>query len=80
MVELLHQGRVIGKRLSMLQVPAIAMQSQHDEMVSRCATRLLEQSGRVEVKILEGSTHFYYAPSDHAIVVESFRNALRKCQ
>jgi len=80
MLELLYQGHVIGKQLSALQVPAIAMQSRHDEMVSRRATRLLQKSGKVEVRILDGSTHFYYPPEDREMIVECFQNTLRKFQ
>ena len=80
MVELLQLCGQTANSVSDLCVPCIALQSDHDEMVSRRADKLLEQSGRVEVIHLPGSTHFYYAPEDTKTVLDRFQNACEQYQ
>lgn len=75
MVELLRLCAKTAKSVSRLRVPCIALQSDHDEMVSRRADRLLENSGRVEVIHLKNSTHFYYSPEDAEVILARFRRA-----
>lgn len=78
MVELLNECGRTGKSLTKLRVPCVAWQSDHDEMVSRSAGRLLRQSGRVEVHNLPNSTHFYYPPSEARLIQESFLASCEK--
>ena len=77
MVELLRQMYLTAKLISDLQIPAIAFQSKHDELVSARSDRILLDSSNVETHVLECSTHFYYHHND----VETVRTALDKlCQ
>lgn len=75
MVELLQRCSQTAKLVPDLTVPCIALQSDHDEMVSSRADKLLEESGRVEVIHLRNSTHFYYAPEDVKAVLARFQKA-----
>lgn len=78
MLELLKLCAETGKRVSHLEVPAIAWQSEQDEMVSRKADQLLLDSGRVEVRQLPNSTHFYYPPEEVKLIVNSFLDACHR--
>ena len=75
MVELLQRCSQTSKLVGNIAVPCIALQSDHDEMVSHHADKLLEESGRVEVIHLRNSTHFYYAPEDAQIILDRFQKA-----
>jgi carboxylesterase len=78
MIELLTECSAISKLYKDLQVPAIAWQSEKDELVSRRSIKVLKKSGKVEVHALPNSTHFYYTEGERAQVVESFRNACKE--
>lgn len=78
MVELLRECRATGRCLSKLQVPCVALQSAQDEMVSRNAGKLLQESGRVTVVDLPNSTHFYYEPEDLCTVQGLFTDACKQ--
>lgn len=78
MIELLSLCAHTGKVVPSLSVPAIAWQSEKDEMVSHRADKLLKDSGRVEVHKLHNSTHFYYPPEDKKVIMESFHSACMK--
>ena len=80
MVELLYFGHVMGRRLSELSVPAIAWQSKRDEMVSNRSAKVLRRCGKVQVRELTHSTHFYYAPEDRDSVLEGFSNIIKCIQ
>lgn len=55
-----------------LTVPTVAWQARRDELVSDRSRKILEASGRVEVRDLPQSTHFYYHPEDAAHVRADF--------
>lgn len=74
-VELLQLCRKISKVVQGLTVPCIALQSTHDEMVSRRSDALLKRCHMVECIELKRSTHFYYSPHDCDLVLERFRKA-----
>lgn len=78
MVELLREMHRTSKMLSQITVPAIAYQSERDELVANKSRKLLEKSGRVEVHNLLKSTHFYYHPQDIEAVQAAFLEALEK--
>ena len=78
MAELLAECRAVSKLYKDLQVPAIAWQSEKDELVDRCSIKVLQKCGRVEVHTLPNSTHFYYTEEERAQVVEGFRMACKE--
>lgn len=73
-LELFREIRRTEKLLPKLTVPAYALQSHMDEMVSRKTARVLEDN-RVEVTILRESSHFYYPAQDKAQMHELFTAA-----
>lgn len=75
MLELIAEMHKTEKLLRDLRVPAIAYQSQRDELVAGRSRKLLEASGRVEVHELLRSTHFYYHPEDVQSVQKAFLSA-----
>lgn len=76
-LELFVQIARTERKLDRLRVPAIAYQSRHDELVSGLSARVLRKYP-VEVRILEGSTHFYYAPEDLKILRNAFEKMIRE--
>lgn len=77
MVELLGECRGVSKLYKELKVPAIAWQSEKDELVSRRSVKVLQSCGKVEVHTLPNSTHFYYTEAEREQVVQSFQNACK---
>ena len=65
------------KLMGNLNVPCVAWQSTRDELVSNFSTPVLEKSGVMEVKLLDGSSHFYYAPPDCEAVRSDFVKRLK---
>ena len=61
-----------------LSVPCIAWQSGKDDLVSNRSTPVLRKTGVIEVRELDNSTHFYYAPEDAETVCAEFQNWIRK--
>lgn len=61
------------KKLSDLKVPCVAYQSERDELVSNLTRRVLERSGKIQIRYLPDSTHFYYAPDDKKRIVNDFK-------
>lgn len=78
LAELIRKMHSTVSLLSQLSVPAIAYQSERDELVSNRSRRILEDSGRVEVYNLLRSTHFYYHPDDIRTVRSAFRGTCEK--
>lgn len=70
-IELFAQIARTEKKLHWLTVPTIAFQSRRDELVNRLSAGVLRKYP-VEVRILEGSTHFYYSSEDQKILREVF--------
>lgn len=75
-VELLREMYATDQRLSGLKVPAVAYQSEKDELVANVSGRILERSGKLQVRHLHRSTHFYYHPKDIQRVQADFRNVM----
>jgi len=72
LLELLAKMRQIRGKMPQLQTPCIAVQSQHDELVSKHTVRLLQQNPYVRVELLPQSGHFYYEKADRAAMLEKF--------
>ncbi len=77
MIELLQECSAVSKLYKDLQVPAIAWQSEKDELVSHRSIKVLQKCGKVEVHTLPNSTHFYYTQAEREQVVQSFQNACK---
>lgn len=60
------------KGMGKLQLPCIAWQSRKDELVSNFTAPVLRKSGVMEVRELQNSTHFYYAPEDAEQICREF--------
>lgn len=78
MAELLVLCAQTARQVDRLSVPCIAIQSAKDEMVSRRAGRLLEESGSIAVTELPDSTHFYYAPGDLQVILRRFEEICKE--
>lgn len=76
MLELFGQMGETGKCLRALSVPTFAFQSRRDEVVSLRSGKRLVESGRVFVKTLPGSTHFYYPPEEANLLQQQFLRLL----
>lgn len=75
-LELFREISVTEKILGDLNVPCIAFQSERDELVSNRTRTVLEKSGKIEIRDLPHSTHFYYDPRDQQTVRSDF---VRRC-
>lgn len=71
-LELLGEIGKTRKLLPQIPVRCMAFQSETDELVSNRSRKMLEESGRVEVHNLPGSTHYYYRPDDIVTVRKAF--------
>ncbi len=78
LTELVKEMHRIAKLLPELEVPAVAYQSDPDEMVSNRSKTILEKSGKVQVLVLTRSTHFYYAEEDILSMRQRFSDVLRQ--
>lgn len=61
-----------------LAVPCIAFQSRKDDLVANRSAVVLRGSGVMEVRELESSTHFYYAPEDAEVIRREFEKWIKK--
>ena len=61
-----------------LGVPCIAFQSRKDDLVANRSAVVLRRSGVMDVRELENSTHFYYAPEDADEIFLEFENWMKK--
>lgn len=66
------------KLMAGLTVPCIAFQSRQDDLVSNLTAPVLRKSGVMEVRELDNSTHFYYAPGEKEAVCEEFMKWMKK--
>lgn len=74
--ELLREIRRTRKQLPRLTVPAMAFQSDEDELVSTRACDLLAGNPHIWVCRLHRSGHFCYTQDDKVILTEQFRQWL----
>jgi len=77
-LELFREIAQTEKKMSALRVPAIAFQSEMDELVCNRSRRILERSGVFEIRNLKKSSHFYYHPEDAASVRTCFLKQMKK--
>ena len=71
--ELFREMAKTRKILPLLNVPATAIQSGDDELVSRRSEELLRKNPVIRAISLPGSGHYYYPPADRAVILEKFR-------
>lgn len=76
-LELLREMYATDRRLQGLCVPAVAYQSEKDELVANVSRRILEKSGKLRVLNLLRSTHFYYHPEDVKTVQADFASVMQ---
>jgi hypothetical protein len=62
------------KRLPLLGVPAIALQSEQDELVSLRSGKKLKKNPLIRVIPLPGSGHYYYPDADRTVMLQVFRD------
>lgn len=78
MIELIKEMHFTAKLIPNLSVPAVAYQSDPDEMVSNRSKRILEQNDKIEVRVLNRSTHYYYHADDIPVLRQDFAEVLRQ--
>jgi len=61
-------------QITQVQTPCVAVQSQHDEMVSRRSCQALSALPSLQLHILPHSRHFYYPPEDLPLLQQYFRD------
>ncbi len=58
-------------------VPVMAVQSYHDELVSRGSIRLLRRYAAIDTRVLKSSRHFYYPCGDEQFLRSYFAELLK---
>lgn len=59
-------------------VPCCIFQSKNDEMVSKNAINFINNSPKIEVEILQKSSHFYYFQDDYKKMLIKYKNFINK--
>ena len=78
LVELLREIRLTRRYLSRLTVPAIAVQSGCDELVSSCSCKDLEENPCIKVIRMPNAGHFGYGTTDKAVLLAQFAGWIDK--
>lgn len=73
-LDLLKEMKAVRERLSQVDVPCYAFQSEKDELVSMGTLKYLKRNERIEISVLRKSGHFYYDPEDYAFLLECFQS------
>ena len=73
-LELFVEMAATEKRLPLLGVPAIALQSEQDELVSLRSGKKLKKNPLIRVIPLPGSGHYYYPDADRTVMLQVFRD------
>ena len=71
-LELFGKIRRPRKLLPHLKTPAVAFQSQKDEMVALSSLAYLQKNASVDARVLAKSGHYYYEETDRATLTEAF--------
>lgn len=79
-LELFRLVRECREPVKNIAPPCIAVQSKHDELVSRRAVKYLRQNPNIEIFELEKSGHFGYVPEEQAFINEKFKELLEGVQ
>lgn len=66
------------KNLTGMKTPSVAFQSGKDELVRLSSSRVLNRCSAIEVRELEDSGHFYYAPGDRETLIREFEKVMKK--
>lgn len=77
-IELFAEIYRTKKVLPQLRVPCVAWQSKRDEMVANRSAKVLCKAASMDVRVLTGSTHFYYAPEDRELLCADFSKRIEK--
>lgn len=77
-IELFAEVYRTEKMLPQLRVPSVAWQSKTDEMVANRSEKVLKKAVSMDVRVLNGSTHFYYAPEDRKLLCDDFSERIEK--
>lgn len=77
-LELFAQIRRTEKKLGDLRVRTVVFQSRRDELVSGASEKVLRRFPGMEIRILEGSSHFYYSPADQERIRLEFEKLLQE--
>ena len=72
-LELFRQVKVCRELVKKLQIPCIAIQSRHDELVSRKSVKYLAENPKIEIHELERSGHFGYVPEEQEFINDKLR-------
>ena len=75
-LELFVQIARTEKKLDRLTVPTVAFQSRKDELVNGLSARVLRKYP-MDVRILEGSSHFSYSPQDQEFLRTEFEKMMQ---
>lgn len=75
-MELFAQIHRTEQKLDKLKTPTIAFQSQKDELVSNLSSKVLGRYPVIDLRILEGSTHFYYSQEDTLLLRTEFEKIM----
>lgn len=74
-LELFSEIRIVRKVIPQLKTPCISFQSRNDELVSPRSFNILKtEAPQIRTEMLDGSTHFYYPPTD----LDRIRSELKK--
>ncbi len=71
-LELFAKVREARRRFQLLQTPCTAYQSAKDELVSVASAKLLKKNETIAVVELKNSGHYYYEPTDFALLLSEF--------
>lgn len=71
-IELFKKIKYIKDNIGKLETPCIAFQSVPDEMVSPKSINILREKSKIDVRVLENSTHFYYDKNDLEFLKQEF--------
>lgn len=73
-LELFAASKAGRAQITQVRTPCVAVQSQHDEMVSRRSCQALSALPSLQLHILPHSRHFYYPPEDLPLLQQHFRD------
>ena len=72
-LELLAQMRRARRDIGLLKTPCIAMQADHDDVVSARSAKVLSKNPCITIHHLKKSGHFYYADDELAFMKDEFK-------
>jgi pimeloyl-ACP methyl ester carboxylesterase len=73
-LELFVEMAAARKQISLLRIPAVALQSGRDELVAPRTAGELKRNPQFRVISLPGSGHYYYPDADRTVMLQVFRD------